>query len=100
MTDLYDAIFRRRDVRAEFTGEPIADATLERILTAAHAAPSVGNSQPWDFVLVRGEETRRRFHEHVAIERETFASTLEGERAATFSRIKVEGSWSRPSGSS
>ncbi|GGD11779.1 5,6-dimethylbenzimidazole synthase [Nocardioides daphniae] len=91
MTDLYDAIFRRRDVRAEFTGEPIADATLERILTAAHAAPSVGNSQPWDFVLVRGEETRRRFHEHVAIERETFASTLEGERAATFSRIKVEG---------
>lgn len=91
MTDLYEAIFRRRDVRAEFTGEPIPDAALERILTAAHAAPSVGNSQPWDFVLVRDTDTRHRFQEHVRDERETFASTLEGERAQTFSRIKVEG---------
>lgn len=89
--DLYETIFRRRDVRAEFTGEAIPDETLERILTAAHAAPSVGNSQPWDFVLVRDEETRHRFHEHVAGERETFAASLEGERAETFSRIKVEG---------
>src|SRR5690606_26336258 len=90
-SDLYEAIFRRRDVRAEFTGEPIPDDTLERILTAAHAAPSVGNSQPWDFVLVRDEQTRGQFQEHVRSERATFAATLDGERAETFSRIKVEG---------
>lgn len=90
-SDLYEAIFRRRDVRAEFTGEPVSDQTLQRILTAAHAAPSVGHSQPWDFILVRDEGTRRRFHEHVLGERETFASTLDGERHQTFSRIKVEG---------
>ena len=90
-SDLYEAIFRRRDVRAEFTGEAIPDDTLERILTAAHAAPSVGNSQPWDFVLVRDEQVRGQFQEHVRSERATFAATLRGERAETFSRIKVEG---------
>ncbi|MGZ4494668.1 MAG: 5,6-dimethylbenzimidazole synthase [Nocardioides sp.] len=89
--DLYDVIARRRDVRAEFSGEPLDDAVLDRVLTAAHSAPSVGHTQPWDFVLVRSEDTRRAFQEHVATERETFAASLDGERRTTFERIKVEG---------
>ncbi len=89
--DLYDVINRRRDVRGEFTGEPVPDDVLRRVLTAAHRAPSVGMSQPWDFVLVRDGGTRRRFREHVRSERDVFAAGLEGERAETFSRIKVEG---------
>jgi 5,6-dimethylbenzimidazole synthase len=89
--DLYDALHRRRDTRAEFTGEPVPAGALHRVLSAAHAAPSVGMSQPWDFVLVRDEDTRRRFRDHVATERDTFAASLEGERAETFARIKVEG---------
>lgn len=89
--ELYDAINRRRDTRAEFTGEPIDPAVLERVLSAAHAAPSVGMSQPWDFVLVRSPETLSVFREHVATERDVFASSLSGERAETFSRIKIEG---------
>jgi 5,6-dimethylbenzimidazole synthase len=91
VSTLYDAIHRRRDVRAEFTGEPIAEDVLLRVLEAAHAAPSVGHSQPWDFVLVRDRALRSRFVEHVRTEREVFAASLEGERAETFSRIKVEG---------
>lgn len=90
-TTLYDAIHRRRDVRAEFTGEPVPEPTLHRVLSAAHAAPSVGHSQPWDFVLVRDPGTRRAFQQHVSTEREVFAASLEGERAETFARIKVEG---------
>jgi len=89
--DLYDAVNRRRDTRAEFTGELVSDEVLRRVLSAAHAAPSVGMSQPWDFVLVRDEETRRRFREHVAHERDVFAESLDGERAETFARIKIEG---------
>jgi len=89
--DLYDAVTRRRDVRAEFTGEPLGDGVLDRVLGAAHAAPSVGNSQPWDFVLVESRETRAAFQEHVATERAVFAAQLDGERARTFSSIKVEG---------
>ena len=89
--ELYDAINRRRDTRAEFTGEAIPDDVLTRVLSAAHAAPSVGMSQPWDFVLVRSRETREAFHAHVASERDVFASSLSGERAETFNRIKIEG---------
>lgn len=88
---LYDVINRRRDTRREFTGAPVPDDVLERVLLAAHAAPSVGMSQPWDFVLVRAPETLRAFRDHVAVERAAFADTLSGERAETFERIKIEG---------
>ena len=74
-TDLYDVIGRRRDVRAEFNDDPLDPAALDRVLGAAHAAPSVGNSQPWDFVLVRDSDTRACFQKHVETERATYAAT-------------------------
>jgi len=88
---LYDVIARRRDVRAEFTGAPVADDRLLRVLGAAHRAPSVGMSQPWDFVVVRDPMTRRAFRDHVITERDTFAASLPPERRSTFDKIKVEG---------
>lgn len=90
-TDLYDVVRRRRDVRGQFTGAPIPGEVLDRVLSAAHAAPSVGLTQPWDFVLVRDPGLRRAFHEHVRQERATFAATLDGAAADTFARIKIDG---------
>ncbi|WP_210503076.1 5,6-dimethylbenzimidazole synthase [Nocardioides xinjiangensis] len=90
-TDLYDVIARRRDVRAEFSGEAIDCDVLRRVLDAAHSAPSVGHSQPWDFVLVADEGRRSTFAEHVETERRVFADQLAGERRERFERIKVEG---------
>ncbi|PSL08521.1 cob(II)yrinic acid a,c-diamide reductase [Haloactinopolyspora alba] len=87
----YQVLQRRRDVRGEFTGEPVPDDVLDRVLGAAHSAPSVGLSQPWDFVLVRSEQTRETFREHVRSERDVFADSLTGERSQTFAKIKVEG---------
>jgi 5,6-dimethylbenzimidazole synthase len=84
-------IRRRRDVRAEFTGDIVDDATLMRILDAAHRAPSVGNSQPWDFIIVREQATMRRFASHVAEKRKEFHASLPPERARTFDPIKIEG---------
>lgn len=89
--ELYDVINRRRDTRREFSGAPVDPAALERILSAAHCAPSVGMSQPWDFVIVRSRATLEDFAAHVAQERDVFASSLGEERAETFSRIKIEG---------
>ena len=89
--NLYEVIGRRRDVRAEFTGGPIAPDALHRVLAAAHAAPSVGHSQPWDFVLVRDRMIREAFHAHVQDERTLFAASLDDDRRATFERIKIEG---------
>jgi len=87
----YGVIERRRDVRAEFTGERLDDDVLTRILGAAHRAPSVGMSQPWDFVVVESPETRRAFRDHVTTERDLFRDSLPDERRETFDRIKIEG---------
>lgn len=56
---VYAAIYGRRDVRS-FSEEEVPDETLGRILDAANQAPSVGLSQPWEFILVRSLQTRRR----------------------------------------
>jgi 5,6-dimethylbenzimidazole synthase len=88
---LYDVIHRRRDVRGQFTGAEIRAEVLDRVLGAAHAAPSVGLSQPWDFIIVRDPTIRRAFHQHVQRERDVFAAILEGEAAARFARIKIDG---------
>jgi 5,6-dimethylbenzimidazole synthase len=91
LTNLYEAIHRRRDVRGQFTGAAVDPESLERVLAAAHAAPSVGLSQPWDFVLVSDLDIRKAFFDHVQAEREVFAATLPPERAHVFSRIKIDG---------
>ena len=90
-TDLYAVIHRRRDVRAQFTGEPIDPDCLRRVLAAAHAAPSVGLSQPWDFIVIDDAATRRQFWDHVQEERRTFAASLDEEQAARFASIKIDG---------
>ncbi|WP_051772811.1 5,6-dimethylbenzimidazole synthase [Saccharothrix sp. NRRL B-16314] len=87
----YDVLYRRRDTRGEFTGAPIPPEVLRRVLSAAHAAPSVGLSQPWDFVVVRDEHTRRAFRDHVQAERSVFAAELDPRQAELFAKIKVEG---------
>ncbi|HXQ90149.1 MAG TPA: 5,6-dimethylbenzimidazole synthase [Acidimicrobiales bacterium] len=87
----YDVIHSRRDVRAEFNGEPADEEVLARVLGAAHSAPSVGLSQPWDFILVSDAEVRRAFWTHVQDERSEFAASLEGERAERFAGIKIDG---------
>ncbi|WP_179956820.1 5,6-dimethylbenzimidazole synthase [Amycolatopsis anabasis] len=91
LTSFYQVLERRRDVRAEFTGEPIPPEVLERVLTAAHSAPSVGLTQPWDFVLITNTDTRAAFREHVLTEREIFADSLPADREDTFAKIKIEG---------
>jgi len=53
---LDDPVFSRRSIR-RYTGEPVTDEQVERLLRAAMAAPSAGNQQPWSFVVVRDRET-------------------------------------------
>ncbi|MGO8825824.1 MAG: 5,6-dimethylbenzimidazole synthase [Acidimicrobiales bacterium] len=53
----YAAVLGRRDIR-RFRPDALEPDVLERILSAAHAAPSVGHSQPWRFVVIRDAATR------------------------------------------
>ena len=56
---LYRIIGARRDVR-RFRSEPIDADLVMGLLGAAHAAPSVGHSQPWRFVVVTDSARRER----------------------------------------
>ena len=49
--ETWDAIRARRNVR-QYRDQPVARGDLERILEAGRRAPSAGNWQPWDFVVV------------------------------------------------
>ncbi|MDB6105093.1 MAG: bluB, partial [Gammaproteobacteria bacterium] len=46
---IYRVIALRRDMR-HFLPDPLDDALMERLLRAAHLAPSVGFMQPWRFI--------------------------------------------------
>jgi nicotinate-nucleotide--dimethylbenzimidazole phosphoribosyltransferase len=61
----YEIVHSRRDVRSGFRPDPVDDAVLTRVLEAAHAAPSVGFSQPWDFLVLRDRIVREQVHAHV-----------------------------------
>jgi nitroreductase len=57
--DVFEAIKKRRSVRA-YTSEEVSEEDVERLIEAARWAPSAGNIQPWEFVIVRNAETKRR----------------------------------------
>src|ERR1700677_4736132 len=86
---LYRVMAARRDMR-HFSSEPIDTALLDRLLAAAHLAPSVGLMQPWRFIRVRDRSLRLEVHALVDAERRRTAHAL-GERDAEFMRLKVEG---------
>jgi len=86
---VYRAIAERRDMR-HFRPDPVDPAVLNRLLQAAHKAPSVGYMQPWRFVRVVDRELRERLVELVEAERLKTADAL-GERRDEFMRLKVEG---------
>ncbi|MBN4055620.1 5,6-dimethylbenzimidazole synthase [bacterium AH-315-K03] len=86
---IYRAIFERRDMRHFIPGN-IATETLERLFTAAHAAPSVGFMQPWRFIRISDPSLRCDIHQMVEQERIKTAHAL-GEREDEFMRLKVEG---------
>ncbi|MFD3452112.1 nicotinate-nucleotide--dimethylbenzimidazole phosphoribosyltransferase [Streptomyces sp. NPDC058691] len=89
-----DAVHRvireRRDIRNGFRSDPIPHEVLIRVLEAAHTAPSVGHSQPWDFVVIRSAETRQRMHELAMQQRDAYAKSLPKGRAKQFRELKIE----------
>jgi nitroreductase len=60
--DAFEALMTRRSVRT-YTGEPVSDDQLRKILAAGMQAPSANNQQPWHFVIVRRRERLDRLAE-------------------------------------
>ena len=85
-----------RDVRSHFTSEPINDNTLTKILHAAHHAPSVGFSQPWNFVLIKDNNTKKTIKESFQIEHRRASELVDEERKSDYLSFKLEGIMESP----
>jgi nitroreductase len=72
------AILTRRSIR-KYTGQPISETTLRELLEAAMSAPSAGNQQPWDFVVINDRnilDEIPRVHPYAQMCREAQAAIL------------------------
>lgn len=88
---LREIILHRRDVRGgRFIDKPVEQRELDQLLAAALHAPSVGFSQPWDFVLIRDMATRLQVKDSFD-EVNAAAQTLFDERQDRYARLKLEG---------
>lgn len=91
---VYRVIAERRDMR-HFLSIPVESDVLERLLQAAHHAPSVGLMQPWRFIRITDTDIRKAIHRLVDEERIQTAQAIADHentaRMAEFLRLKVEG---------
>jgi 5,6-dimethylbenzimidazole synthase len=87
----YRLIEARRDVR-HFLPTPVSPNVLKRILAAAHHAPSVGFMQPWNFILITAEATRRQIRACFEEQNRHELEKVPGpERKELYRRLKLEG---------
>ncbi|MEM2904700.1 MAG: nitroreductase family protein [Candidatus Bathyarchaeia archaeon] len=56
--DVFEAVKARRSIR-RFKNQPVPEEKLLKVLEAARLAPSAGNRQPWQFVVVRNPSRKR-----------------------------------------
>lgn len=89
---LQEILLHRRDVRGNrFHSDPIPEHSLQLILEAASCAPSVGFSQPWEFVVVTSAQRRAAIRACFDRENSKAAELFDGEKAAQYQRLKLDG---------
>jgi nicotinate-nucleotide--dimethylbenzimidazole phosphoribosyltransferase len=88
---IHRLILARRDIR-QFRSEPISENALVRILGAAHAAPSVGLMQPWNFILIDSLDIRQQIKSSFAAVNAREQNKLAGDpRSNLYGSLKLEG---------
>ena len=87
---VYRVIEERRDVRQGFLPGPVPPEVLARVLAAAHRSPSVGLSQPWDFIVISDRGRRQRIKTLAEQATSSYAASLPAARATAFDRLKIE----------
>jgi 5,6-dimethylbenzimidazole synthase len=92
---VYRAIFSRRDIR-RFHPAPVADATLRRLLEAAHHGPSVGFMQPWNFIVVRDAAIKSQVKALFDRERQSAACFYDEPQRSKYLSLKLEGIMEAP----
>ncbi len=89
---LLEIMLHRRDTRGNrFLDRPLEDGQVRQLLTAAMHAPSVGFSQPWEFVLIRDKDTRQRVKDSFVQENQNAGDVFGEDRRQQYASLKLEG---------
>ncbi|WP_024771469.1 5,6-dimethylbenzimidazole synthase [Aquimarina macrocephali] len=89
---LEEIMAHRRDVRGNrFLNTPVSQESIDRIIEAALAAPSVGFSQPWEFVLIQDQKTKQAVKETFSEETARAAQQFTDEKQKEYIKLKLEG---------
>jgi nitroreductase len=56
----FEELVRKRGMVRAFRPDPVPDELIQKLLGNAVRAPSAGNLQPWEFIVVRDDESKRR----------------------------------------
>jgi nitroreductase len=91
--ELYDALLTTRAMR-RYRDDPVTDDEIERCLRAAQQAPSGGNLQPWQYLVVTDPERRARVGELYKSAYDRYERTLLA-MTPRFRTPEDEASWRR-----
>jgi nicotinate-nucleotide--dimethylbenzimidazole phosphoribosyltransferase len=68
--ELHQLVQQRRSIRGYDASREVSDETIRTILDCARWAPSGGNAQPWEFIVVRDRAVRQRIGDYYLKQRE------------------------------
>jgi 5,6-dimethylbenzimidazole synthase len=85
-----DLLRWRRDVR-RFTRDPVPLELIDMLLAQTRLSPSVGHAQPWRWLSVAEPAQRAAVQESFSRCNADALASYEGERAALYARLKLEG---------
>jgi 5,6-dimethylbenzimidazole synthase len=84
-------LYNRRDIRSHFLPDSINENVLLDILTAAHHAPSVGFSQPWNFIIIKDSNVKQKVFEAFFEANLEAEKMFSGERKEQYQTLKLQG---------
>lgn len=89
---LEEVILHRRDVRGNrFIQKEVAADIVEKILFAGVNAPSVGFSQPWEYIVINDAKVKNQIKASFQEENEKASAQFKGAKADTYTQLKLEG---------
>lgn len=90
---LADILWHRRDVRGNrfVPNKNIEQEKLDQIIKAGMCAPSVGFSQPWEFVLIKDKNIRKKIKSSFGVENQKAKPLFSGSQQETYNQLKLEG---------
>ncbi|WP_062061210.1 5,6-dimethylbenzimidazole synthase [Aquimarina longa] len=89
---LEELLVHRRDVRGNhFLKKSIPREVIDKLIKAALAAPSVGYSQPWEFVLIQDQKTKQAIKKTFSEETQRATLQFTDQKQKEYNALKLEG---------